>query len=158
MLSKEKKKKNSCEIAVKRRKAKSKGEQERYTHLNAEFQRIARRDKKSFLSDQWKEIEENNRMKKASGGDGMPVELIQILKEDAMQALHSICQQIWQTQQWPQDWKRSVFITIPKKFSSVQFSHSVMSDSLRPHESQHTRPPCPSPTPRVHSDSHPSSQ
>ena len=64
MLSKEKKKKNSCEIAVKRRKAKSKGERERYKHLNAEFQRIARRDKKAFLSDQCKEIEENNRMGK----------------------------------------------------------------------------------------------
>ena len=52
---------------------------------------------------------------KASGGDGMPVELFQILKEDAVKVLHSICQQIWKTQQWPQDWKRSVFISIPKK-------------------------------------------
>ena len=54
-------------------------------------------------------------MSKASGGDGIPVELIQILKEDAVKVLHSICQQIWKTQQWPQDWKRSVFIPIPKK-------------------------------------------
>ena len=183
-------------IAVKRREVKSKGEKERYTHSNAEFQRIARRDKKGFLSDQYKEIEENNRMgktrdlfkktrdtkgtfhakmglikdrngiteaedikkrwqeyteelykkdlhnpdnqdgvithlepdiwkvkwalgsittNKASGGDGIPVELFQILKDDAVKVLHSICQQIWKTQQWPQDWKRSVFIPIPKK-------------------------------------------
>ena len=52
---------------------------------------------------------------KASGGDGIPVELFQILKDDAMKVLHSICQQIWKTQQWPQDWKRSVFIPNPKK-------------------------------------------
>ena len=172
-------------IAVKRREAKSKGEKEKYTHLNAEFQRIARRDKKAFLSDQCKGIEENiqmgktrdlfkkirdtkgifhakmgtikdrNRMdlieaedikmrwqeytdlykkdlhdpdnhdgvithlepdilecevswalesismNKASGGDGIPVELFQILKDDAVKVLHSICQQIWKTQQWP---------------------------------------------------------
>ena len=52
---------------------------------------------------------------KASGRDGIPVELFQILKDDAVKVLHSICQQIWKTQQWPQDWKRSVFIPIPKK-------------------------------------------
>ena len=52
---------------------------------------------------------------KASGGDGIPVELFQIQKDDAVKVLHSICQQIWKTQQWPQDWKRSVFIPIPKK-------------------------------------------
>ena len=52
---------------------------------------------------------------KASGGDGIPVELFQILKDDAVKVLHSICQQIWKTQQWSQDWKRSVFIPIPKK-------------------------------------------
>ena len=52
---------------------------------------------------------------KASGGDGIPVELFQILKDDAVKVLHSTCQQIWKTQQWPQDWKRSVFIPIPKK-------------------------------------------
>ena len=54
-------------------------------------------------------------MNKASGGDGMSVELIQILKDDAVKVLHSICQQIWKTQQRPQDWKRSVFILMPKK-------------------------------------------
>ena len=190
----------ALQIAVKRKEAKSKGEKERYTHLNAEFQRIARRDKKAFLSDQCIELEENNRMgktrdlvkkirdtkgtfhakmgstnyrngmdlteaedikkrwqecteelykkelhdpdnndgvithlepdivecevkwalgsittNKASGGDGIPVELFQILKDDAVKVLHSICQQIWKTQQWSQDWKRSVFIPIPKK-------------------------------------------
>ena len=53
-------------------------------------------------------------MNKASRGDGIPAELFQILKDDAVEVLHSICQQIWKTQQWPQDWKRSVFIPIPK--------------------------------------------
>ena len=212
----------ALQIAEKRREANSKGEKERYTHLNAEFQRIARTDKKTFLSNQCKEIEENNRMgrtrdlfkkirdtkgtfhakmgsikdqngrdlteaedikkrwqeyteelykkdlhdpdnhngvithlepdilecevkwalgsitlNKTSGGDGILVELFQILKDDSVKILPSICQQIWKTQQWPQDWKRSVFIPIPKKgntkegsFSSVQFSHSVLSDSL----------------------------
>ena len=189
----------ALQIAVKRREVKSKGEKERYSHLNAEFQRIAMRDKKASLSDQCKEIEENNRMgktrdlfkkvrdtkgtfhakmgsimngngmdlketedkkrwqeyteelykidlhdpdnhngvfthlepdimacevkwvlgritmNKASGGDGIAVELFQILKDDAVKVLHSICQQIWKTQQWPQDLKRSVFIPIPKK-------------------------------------------
>ena len=178
----------ALQIAMKRREAKGKGEKERYSHLNAEFQRIARRDKKAFLSDQCKEIEENNRMgktrdlfkkirdtkgtfhakmgtiknrkgtdlteaeaikkrwqeyteklykiglndpdnyhgvithlepdileckvkwalgsitmNKASGGDGIPVELFQMLNDDAVKVLHSICQQIWKTQQWPQD-------------------------------------------------------
>ena len=196
----------ALQIPAKRREVKSKGEKERYTHLYAEFQRIARRDKKAFLSDQCKEIEENNRMgktrdlfkkirvtkgifhassvqslscvqpfvtpltaemgtikdkngmdltevedikrrcqeyteelykkdhhdpdnhngvvthlepamldckvkralrsitkNKASGSDGIPVELFQILKDDAVKVLHSICQQIWKTQQWPQD-------------------------------------------------------
>ena len=189
----------ALQTAEKRREAKGKGEKERYTHLNAEFQTIARRDKKTFLSDQCKEIEENNRMEKtrdlfkkirdtkgtfhakmgtmknrnsmdvteaedtkrwqeyteglykkdlhdpdnhngvithleldilecevkwalgsitmnkASGGDGIPVELFQILKGAAVKVLHSICQQIWKTQQWPQDWKRSVFIPVPRK-------------------------------------------
>ena len=54
-------------------------------------------------------------MNKANGGDGIPVELYQILKDDSVKVLYSICQQIWKTQQWPQDWKRSVFIPIPKK-------------------------------------------
>ena len=197
----------ALQIAVKRREAKSKGEKERYSHLNAEFQRIARRDKKAFLSDQCKEIEENNRMgktrdlfkkirdtkgifqaqmgsikdrngidltqaedikkrwqeytelykkdlhdpdnhngvithlepdilehevkwalesitpNKAGGCDGIPVELFQILKDDAVKALHSTCQQIWKTQQWPQDWKRSVFIPTPKKDNPKECSN-----------------------------------
>ena len=54
-------------------------------------------------------------MNKASGGDGIPAEVFQILKDDAVKVLHSMCQQTWKTQQWPQDWKRSVFISIPKK-------------------------------------------
>ena len=177
---------------MKRREAKSKGEKERYTHLNAAFRRISGKDKKAFISNQCKEKEENNRMgktrdlfqkikdskgtfhakmgsikdrngmdlteaedikkrwqeyteelykkdlqdqdnhngvithlepdilecevkgtlesiikNKASGGDGIPVELFQILKDDGVKVLHSICQHIWKTQPWPQDWKRS---------------------------------------------------
>ena len=176
---------------MKRREAKTKGQKERYKHINAEFQRRARRDKKAFLSDQCKGIEENTRMgrtrdlfkkirdtkgtfhakmgsikarngmdlteaedikkrwqeyteelykkdlrdqdnhdgvithlesdilecevkwalesiimNKASGGDGILVELFQILKDDAVKVLYSICQHIWKTQQWPQDCKR----------------------------------------------------
>ena len=60
---------------------------------------------------------------KASGGDRIPVELFQILKDDAVKVLHSICQQIWKTQQWPQDWKTSVFIPIPKKGNAKECSH-----------------------------------
>ena len=62
-------------------------------------------------------------MNKASGGDGIPVELFQILEDDAVKLLHSICQQIWKTQQWPQDWKRSVFIPIPKKGNAKEYSN-----------------------------------
>ena len=62
-------------------------------------------------------------MKKARGGDGIPGELLQILKDDAMKLLHSICQQIWKTQQWPQDWKRSVFIPIPQKGNAKEYSN-----------------------------------
>ena len=62
-------------------------------------------------------------MNKASGGDGIPVELFQILKDDAMKVLHSICQQIWKAQQWPQDWKRSVFIPIPKTVNAKEYSN-----------------------------------
>ena len=191
----------ALQIAVKRREVKSKGEKERYKHLNAEFQRIARSDlKKAFLSNQCKEIEENNRMgktrdlfkkirdtngtfhakmgsikdrngmdlteaedikkrwqeyteepykndlhdpdnhdgvithlepdilecevkwalesitmNKVSGGDGIPAERFQMLKDDAVKMLHSICQHIWKTQQWPQDWKRSVFFQSQRK-------------------------------------------
>ena len=60
---------------------------------------------------------------KASGGDKIPVELFQILKDDAVKVLHSICQQIWKTQQWPQDWKKSVFIPIPKKGNAKERSN-----------------------------------
>ena len=62
-------------------------------------------------------------MNKASRGDGIPVEIFQILKDDAVKALHSICEQIWKTQQWPQDWKRSVFIPIPKKGNAKECSN-----------------------------------
>ena len=62
-------------------------------------------------------------MNKASGGDGIPVELFQILKDDAVRVLHSICQQIWKTQQWPQDRKRSVFIPTPKKGNAKECSN-----------------------------------
>ena len=200
--------------AVKRREAKNKGEKERYTHLNSEFQRIARRDKKAFLSDQCKEIEESNRMgktrdlfkkirdtkgtfhakmasikdrngmdlteaedikkrwqeyteelckkdindpdnhnglithlepdilgceikwalgditmKKASGGNGILVELVQILKDDALKVLYSICQQIWKTQQWSQDWKgqcafQSQRKAMPKNVQTTTQLHS----------------------------------
>ena len=178
---------------------KGKGEKERYNHLNEEFQRIERRDKKAFLSDQCKEIEENNRMgktidllkkikdtnetfhakmgtikdrnsmdpteaknikrwqeyteelyekdlhdpdnhdgvithlepdilkcevkwvlgsitrNKASGGDKIPIELFQILKDDAVKVLHSICQQIWKTQQWPTGLEKVSFHSNPKE-------------------------------------------
>ena len=60
---------------------------------------------------------------KASGGDGIPVELFQILNDDAVKVLNSVCQQIWKTQQWPQDWKRSVFIPIPKKGNAKECSN-----------------------------------
>ena len=60
---------------------------------------------------------------KASGADGIPVELFQILKDDAVKVRHSICQQIWKTQQWPQDWKRAVFIPIPKKGNAKECSN-----------------------------------
>ena len=62
-------------------------------------------------------------MNKASGGDRIPVELFQILKDDAVKVLHSICQQIWKIQQWPQDWKRSVFIPVPKKGNAKECSN-----------------------------------
>ena len=198
----------ALQIAMKRREVKGKGEKERYTHLNAEFQRIAGRDKNAFLSNQSKEIEETNRMgktrnlfkkmrdtkgifhakmglikdrngmdlkevedikkrwqeyteklykkdlhdpdnhdgvithlepdilecevkwalgsitmNKVSGSDGTPVELFQILNDDTVKVLHSICQQTWKTQQWPQDWKRSVFIPIPKRGNAKECSN-----------------------------------
>ena len=74
-------------------------------------------------------------MNKATGGDGIPVELFQILKDDAFQVLHSTCQQIWKTQQWPQDWKRSVFIPIPKKGNAKECSN-YRTIALIPHTSK----------------------
>ena len=74
-------------------------------------------------------------MSKASGGDGIPVELFQILKDDVVKVLHSICQQIWKTQQWPQDWKRSVFIPIPKKGNPQECSN-YRTVALIPHTSK----------------------
>ena len=90
---------------------------------------------------------------KASGGDRIPVELFQIQKDDAVKVLHSICHQIWKTQQWPQEWKQSIFIPIPKEgsakecsnYCTVQFSHSFVSDSLRSQGLQHARLSYPSP-------------
>ena len=76
----------------------------------------------SFISD-FKWALENITTNKVSGGDGIPVELFQILKDDAVNVLHSICQQIWKTHQWPQDWKRSVFIPIPKKGNAKECSN-----------------------------------
>ena len=83
-------------------------------------------------------------MNKASGGDGVPVELFQILKDDAVKGLCSICQHIWKTQQWPQDWKRSVFIPIPKKGNAKEcsnyctialISHTSTEKAMAPHSS-----------------------
>ena len=105
-----------------KKSAKGKGEKERYSHLNAEFQRIARRDKKAFPSDQCKEIEENNRM-------GKTRDFFKKIR-DTKETFHA---------------------------NSVQFSYSVVSDSLGPHGLQHARPPCPSPTPKTSSNSSPSS-
>ena len=64
-------------------------------------------------------------MNRASGGDEIPVELFQILKDDAVKVLHSICQQIWKTQQWPQDWKRPVFIPIAKNVQTIALIHML---------------------------------
>ena len=81
---------------------------------------------------------------KANGAGGIPFELFQILKDDAVKVLHSICQQIWKTQQWPQDWKRSVFILIPKKGNAKErsnyyiialISYTSMEKAMAPHSS-----------------------
>ena len=72
----------------------------------------------------------NNTTNRTRGGDGIPTELFQILKDDAVKVLHLICQQIWKTQQWPQDWKRSVFIPISKKDNSKEFSNYFTIDSF----------------------------
>ena len=76
-----------------------------------------------FLECEVKWALESITMNKASGGDGIPVELFQILQDDAVKVLHSICQQIWKIQQWPEDWKRSVFIPIPKKGNAKELSN-----------------------------------
>ena len=73
---------------------------------------------------------------KAGRGDQIPVELFQILKDDAVKVLHSICQQIWKTQQWPQDWKRSVFIPIPKKGNAKECSNYECTIALISHASK----------------------
>ena len=73
--------------------------------------------------------------KKASGGEGIPVDIFQMLKDDAVKVLYSICQQIWKTQQWPQDWKRSVFIPIPKKGNAKECSN-YFTTSLISHTSK----------------------
>ena len=74
-----------------------------------------------FISVKWSL--ESITTNKTSGGDGIPVKLFQILKDDSVKVLHSICQQIWKTPQWPQDWKRSVFILIPKKGNVKEHSN-----------------------------------
>ena len=83
-------------------------------------------------------------MNKTSGGDGIPVELFQILRDDVVKVLYSICQQIWKPQQWPQDWKRSVFIPIPKKgnvkecsnyLTTILISHASTEKAMAPHSS-----------------------
>ena len=83
---------------------------------------------------------ESTTTNKAIGGDGIPVELFKILKDDAVKVLHSICQQIWKTQQWPQDWKRSVFFPIPKKGNAKECSHyctiAFISDASKDHISK----------------------
>ena len=78
---------------------------------------------------------ESMTMNKASGGDGIPVELFQILKDDAVKVLHSICQQIWNTQQWPQDWKRSIFTPVSKK-GNVKECSNYRTIAFIPHASK----------------------
>ena len=96
----------------------------------------------------------NTTTNKASGGDGTPVELFQILKDDAVKVLHSIYQQIWKTQQWPQGWKRSVFIPIPKKvnvkecanyhrIALISHASKVMVKILQPRIQQYVNRECP---------------
>ena len=141
----------ALQIAVKRREVNSKGEKERYKHLNAEFQRIARRDKKAFLSDQCKEIEENNRMAKTR-------DLFKKIR-DTKGTFHAKMGSIKDRN--GMDLTEAEILRRGGKNTQIrsdQISRSVVSQSLQPHESQHARPPCLSPTPGVHSDSRPSSQ
>ena len=88
-------------------------------------------------------------MNKASRGDGIPVELLQILKDDAVKVLHSLCQKIWKTQPWPQDWKRSVFIPIPKKGNAKECSN-YRTTALIPHASLSNAQNSPSQASTVH--------
>ena len=117
---------------------KSKGEKERYKHLNAEYtEELYKKDlhdqdnhdglitqlEPDILECEVRWAFESITTNKANGGDGIPVELFQILKDDTVKVIHSICQQIWKTQQWPQDWKGSVFIPIPKKGNAKECSN-----------------------------------
>ena len=87
------------------------------------FQRIGTLVLSSFKLSKEKKTQVKITTNKSSGGDGIPVELFQILKDGAVKVLHSICQQIWKTQQWPQDWKRSLFIPVPKKGNAKECSN-----------------------------------
>ena len=137
-------------IAEKRKEAKGKGDKKRYIHLNAEFQRIPRRDKEAFFSDQCKEIEENNRMGKTRD----LFKKIRDIKGTFLAKMDTVKDRNGIDRTEAEDIKKRW----QEYISSVQFSRLVVSDTLRPHESQYTRPPCPSPTPSIHPDSHPSSQ
>ena len=173
----------ALQIVEERRDMKGKGESESYTQLNAEFQRIARRGKKAFLKEQCREIEENNRMGKTSDlfkkiGDTKGTFHAKMgTKQDRNSKNLTEVEEIKKWQEYTEElYKKGLndpdnhndVVThlesdileceVKWAFSSVQFSRSVVSDSLQPHELQHARPPCPSPTPGVHSDSHPSSQ
>ena len=135
----------ALQIAEKRREVKGKGEKERYTHLNVEFERIARRNKKAFLSDQCKEIEENNRM-------GKTRDLLKKIR-DTKGTFHANVgtikdrngMDLTEAEDIKKRWQ------VYTEFSSA----AQLIPTLRPHESQHVRPPCPLPTPGVHSDSRP---
>ena len=137
-------------IAEKRKEAKGKGDKKRYIHLNAEFQRIPRRDKEAFFSDQCKEIEENNRM-------GKTRDLFKKIR-DIKGTFHAKMDTVKDRNGIDRTEAEDIKKRWQEYISSVQFSRLVVSDTLRPHESQYARPPCPSPTPSIHPDSHPSSQ
>ena len=134
-------------IAEKRKEAKGKGEKKRYIHLNAEFQRIPRRDKEAFFSDQCKEIEENNRM-------GKTRDLFKKIR-DIKGTFHAKMDTIKDRNGIDRTEAEDIKKRWQEYISSVQFSCLVVSDTLQPHESQYARPPCPSPTPGVHSNPYP---
>ena len=138
-------------MAMKRRETKGKGEKDRHTPLNAEFQRTARRDKKAFLDArckdkrktiEWERLEISSKMRDTKGTFHAKMGTIKDRNGMDLREAEDIKKR-WQ--EYTED-------------HTVQVTCSVVSDSLRPHESQHTRPPCPSPTPGVHPDSRPSSQ